>query len=121
MTIEDRVFTALSPLVGVDNDGDPCCYQVVMPQQPVYPAIVFQVTSGDTNALTQAGRFGDFIVLVTLYALDKAAIKALRANVLGAAEAMPEYKTHDELGDGYNFEPKTYSWKINFDFRYTET
>lgn len=121
MSLEAKVFAALSPLVGVDGRGMKCCYPVTLPQEPTYPAIVYQVTSADPSARTQAARFSDWTVLVTLYAEDKDSILALRASVLAAVDAMPEHKAHSELGDGYEFEAKLYSWKVNFEFRDSET
>lgn len=121
MSIEAKVFAALSPLVGTDARGLKCCYPVTLPQDPTYPAIVYQVTSVDPSALTQSARFSDWTVLVTLYAEDKDAIVSLRASVLGAVLAMAEHKTHTELGDGFEFEAKLFSWKFNFEFRNSET
>lgn len=121
MSIETKVFAALSPLVGVDARGMKCCYPVILPQEPTYPAIVFQVTSADPSARTQSARLSDWTILVTIYGEDKDAILALRSSVLTAVLAMAEHKTHTELGDGFEFEAKLFSWKFNFEFRDSET
>ena len=121
MSLEAKIFAALSPLVGVDARGMKCCYPVLLPQEPSYPALIYQVTSADPSALTQSAHYSDWTVLVTLYAEDKDSILTLRASVLSAVGAMPEHKSHSELGDGYEFEAKLFSWKVNFEFRNSET
>lgn len=121
MSIESKIFAAFSPLVGVDGRGMKCCYPVTLPQDPSYPAIVYQVTSADPSSLTQAAHFSDWTVLVTLYAEDKDSLLTIRAAVLAAANAMPEHKSRSEIGDGYEFEAKLFSWKVNFEFRNSET
>lgn len=123
MRIEQKIFNALSPLVGLDADGNKCCYPNTLPQAPTYPAIVFQkIAEEPAFTTTQVARFSDFHFQITIHAATYSAALDLRAQVLVAAEAMPEYVTRlPGFEPPFEFEPKTFSQIVVFDFRDAET
>jgi hypothetical protein len=122
MKIEEKIFAAFSPLVGLDAQGVKCCYPNTLPQQPTYPALVYQlVSSAPALAYHQAARFSNFQFQVSIHAASYAELIILRGQVLVAAEAMPEYVTRSsELEPPYEFEPKTFTRIVAFEFRDAE-
>jgi hypothetical protein len=120
--IEEKIFASLSPLVGLDAAGRKCCYPNTLPQGPTYPAIVYQLlSSAPAFAYHQAARFSNFQIQVSIHATDYDQLLTLRAQVLAAAEAMPEYVTRtSELEPPFEFEPKTCSRIVAFEFRDAE-
>jgi hypothetical protein len=121
MSLPQKIFTAISAVVALDASGLKCVYPDILPQNPTYPAVTYQVISSSPGPVTPIANVNDFRVQVTMHSIDYAGLETLRAAVLGAIKAMPEYVTYDELPGGFEFEPKVFSRIIDFHFRDTET
>lgn len=125
MSIESKIFAALSPLVGLDADGAKCCYPDVLKQGvtavPGFQAIVFQVISSNPGPVSQVANINYFRVQLTLHCADFDDLVALRTAVLAAVRAMGQFITYQEIGGGFEAEPKAFSRILDVQFRDTET
>lgn len=123
MNIQQKLNAALKVLVGADTDGRPCCYPNTLPENPTFPALVYQfITNPPAASLTQLARYTDFHAQVTARARDYNVLLALRSSILLAVEAMPEYVTRDtDIEGAFEFEPKAFNWILGFQFRDAET
>lgn len=120
MSIETKIYAALSLSAISNGDGTFRCYPDTLPQLPTYPAIAYQRVSSTPSSLTQVARFRDYHFQITLHAITKASLMSLRSNVLDALIAMPERVTDNELSTGYEAEPKAFNSILDVQFRDTD-
>lgn len=122
MTIEAKLKAALAGISTVTFPGL-TVWPVTMPQQPTYPAVVYQlIAEAPADSITQLARFTDFHFQISIHAADYPTVVALRSAVLTAAEAMPECITRlSGLEPPYEFEPKTYTRIVTYHFRDAES
>lgn len=115
MSIEAKVYAALRGLVA-DR-----CYPDVLPANPTYPAIAYQVISTSQTPVTQLANYADFHVQIGIHHETFAGLLMLRASAITAIKAMPEYVDYTEISGGFEFDPKTHVRFLTVRFRDTET
>jgi hypothetical protein len=112
-----KVFDTLKAIPAVANgDGTFRVYPAgLLPQQPVYPAMTYQVISAPPAAsISPLARYTSFRVQVSIFDRDSTNVASLRSSVLTAIEAMPEYITREtDFDGGYQFEPKAFVWFLD--------
>jgi multidrug efflux pump subunit AcrB len=125
VSIEAKVYSALSSLVSIDQDGLKACYPDTLKQGvtaiAAFAAIAYQVISSVPGPVTQLGHVNNFRVQLTLAAESYAGLLTLRAAVLAALQAMPEFVTYDEISHAFEYEAKAYARIIDAHFRNAET
>jgi hypothetical protein len=115
VSIEAKVFTALGPT------NSSRVYPDVLPQNPTYPAVAYQVIAAAPAPITRDAAYVDYQVQVGIHAQDFSALLTLRASVIAALKAMPEFIDYTEISGGFEFDPKAYVRILTVRFRDTET
>jgi hypothetical protein len=119
MNIQEKLYTALNAVGLVTGRVWPNS----LPQDPVYPALTYQFISNPPADTFVAGtRFTNFNAQINCFAADYAGLLALRAAVLLAVEAMPEQIVRNlDIESPYEFETKSFTWLLGYQFRDSET
>lgn len=119
MNIQEKLYTALNAVGLVTSRVWPNS----LPQDPVYPALTYQFISNPPADTFVAGtRFTNFNAQINVFAADYPGMLALRAAVLLAVEAMPEQIVRNlDLESPYEFETKSFTWLLGYQFRDSET
>jgi hypothetical protein len=113
MTIKTTLNTALS--VVLSNT-----WAVELPEQPIFPAIVFEIdtTPENTWALAGATAYEQHMVSIFIYAKTLTEIEALIPLVNSAVQSIPGYMYDGEHGDApYENDPSIYAYFLNYVIR----
>ena len=113
--IFQKLFTTLNTISAVTGR----VYDEQVLQGTAYPCVAQQWTSNPPAAsYVASARLSDFNAQITLHTLDKPGLIALRSAVLVAVEAMPEQVVRTmDMQSPYEFQTKTYTWILGYQFR----
>ncbi|MFC7518695.1 hypothetical protein ACFQUU_27160 [Herbaspirillum sp. GCM10030257] len=111
MTIEESVYTALHAVL-------PNTHAVELPKRPTWPAILFDIESTPEDGWGVAVTYEQHVIAVVTFGRSLAAIKAMRASITAAMEAIPGYMAAEDHGDAdYEGDPEVYAYFQNYRIR----
>lgn len=89
-----------------------------LPPDPVWPALVFNVTAEPEQGWPVGGGYDQNRIEVTIFSRSRAEIISLQESVRAAIEVLPGYMGDDEHGDAaYEPDPQLYAYVMNFTVR----
>ena len=107
MTIKQTVLTALSAAL-------PNTWAVELPQNPTYPAIVFEIDTAPEQQWVLGGGYDQHTVSVVILAKTLGEIETLNPQIIAAMEAIPGYMLDGDKGDAdYEDDASVYAYFSN--------
>lgn len=111
MSINTVVLDALKPVL---NNT----WAVELPQNPTWPAIVFDVETVPENTWVQDGGYNQHVVTVMIIAKTLTEVRALQLAVKDALEVLPQHLETGESGDAnYEDDASVYAYFRNHTIR----
>lgn len=115
MTIKSQVLTALTAVLANT-------WAVELPEQPTWPAIVFDIDSEPEPNWVQDGGYDRHTISVVILAKTLVEIPALQTSVDAALAAIPVYMGEEGRGDAdYEPDPSVYAYFSNHVIRTRRT
>lgn len=112
MTIKSDLLAALTPVLSNT-------WAIELPVQPIFPVIVFDLSSQAENVWTLGADYDRHTVSVVLLTKTLAEIATLQPQIDAALMAMPGYMLDEERGDApYEGDASVYGFFSNHVIRY---
>jgi len=110
-SISERVYQALSAV-------EPNTYAVQLPDEPTWPALVFEISSNPEPGWVKDGGYDQNDIVVMTFSRSREQIVALKAAILDAISALDGFLGDEFAGDAaYQGEADVYAYVQNFQVR----
>jgi hypothetical protein len=111
MTIHADIVAVLTPILANT-------WAVELPEQPSWPAIVFDVDTDPEQGWVLGGGYDQHTVAIVTLAKTRTELATLQTLVDAAMEALPGYLRDEDRGDAdYEDDPSVYAYFSNFVIR----
>jgi hypothetical protein len=111
MTIHADIVAALTPVLANT-------WAAELPEQPTWPAIVFDVDTDPEQSWVLGGGYDQHTVAVVVLAKTRTELATLQGQVDSVIEALPGYLRDEERGDAdYEDDASVYAYFSNFVIR----
>jgi hypothetical protein len=107
MTINETVLTALTPIL---NNT----WAVELPEDPTFPAIVFEIDTQPEQQWTMGGGYDQHTVSIVIMAKELSTVQTLLSQIKTAMLAVTGYLIEGESGDAeYESDASIYAYFTN--------